>query len=272
MNNFVIRAITATVFVIVLLGCIIAGRYSFVALFLFLTIAGLLEFYNILLKARYKAQKVYGVLLGALLFLVNFVYSCYLPDSKLFLVFFPLFAFIFIIELFRNRKRPIANVAVTFLGIIYIAVPFSLLNYLVFKGELEKIYNPHLLLGLFFLLWTSDTGAYLTGVTMGKHKMFKRISPKKTWEGFAGGAILTIIVGWAISKYFLEITTANWIVIGLIVVITGVFGDLVESMFKRSLQIKDSGNILPGHGGILDRFDSILLSAPIVFAYLQFIA
>jgi phosphatidate cytidylyltransferase len=134
---------------------------------------------------------------------------------------------------------------------------------------IECSYTYEILLIYFLLIWANDTGAYLFGVSIGKHKIFPRISPKKSWEGFFGGLFFTAIVAWAISLYFHNITFAHWLVIGLLSAIIGVFGDLVESMLKRSIDVKDSGKFLPGHGGVLDRFDSVFLSAPIVFAYLK---
>ncbi|GAI59219.1 unnamed protein product, partial [marine sediment metagenome] len=128
-----------------------------------------------------------------------------------------------------------------------------------------------ILLGFFILFWVSDTAAYLFGVSFGKHRLFKRISPRKSWEGLLGGAFIALITAYLLSLYFKDLRLPDWIIIAFIVVIIGTFGDLVESMYKRSLGLKDSGRILPGHGGILDRFDGVLLASPIVFTYLQLI-
>lgn len=122
------------------------------------------------------------------------------------------------------------------------------------------------------MLWTNDTGAYLAGRFFGKHKLFERISPKKTWEGSIGGGILTIGVAFILSVYFTNLDQTNWIVLAILVAVFGGLGDLVESMLKRSLNIKDSGNLLPGHGGILDRFDGLLLSIPFIYSYLYLIS
>jgi phosphatidate cytidylyltransferase len=154
--------------------------------------------------------------------------------------------------------------------VIYVVVPFSLLVITGFTQSGLSNYNPTIILGFFFLLWTSDTGAYLVGISLGKHRLFPRISPKKSWEGFFGGLVFTLIVSWVISKYFTVISLTDWVIIALIIGIFGVLGDLIESLLKRSFDTKDSGNILPGHGGILDRFDSVIFSAPLVFLYFQF--
>ena len=168
---------------------------------------------------------------------------------------------------------PIFNIGVSLMGIVYVAIPFALLSYLIVfdKDAMTGIYNPNILLGYLFLIWTSDTCAYLAGRSFGKRKLFNRISPKKTWEGAAGGFILSLILAYVLSIYFTSLTIPNWLIIAAIVVITGIFGDLTESMFKRSVGIKDSGVLLPGHGGILDRFDAVFISAPCIWVYLSII-
>ncbi len=182
----------------------------------------------------------------------------------------PLLFAVFIIELFRNQPQPIANIAFTILGIEYVAVPFTLLHGLsYFKNmNFSSDYGFEVLMGYFFILWANDTGAYFVGRSLGKHKLFERISPKKTWEGSFGGALSGLLVAYANFLLFPALSLWVWIGIALIVVIFGSIGDLVESLFKRSLQIKDSGNILPGHRGVLDRFDGIFISAPMVYAFL----
>jgi phosphatidate cytidylyltransferase len=188
-----------------------------------------------------------------------------------FLLLLPLMLFL---SLFSGSGSPIVNVSLSFFGILYIAVPFSLWSLTVLKEEFvydlgNRIeYTPHYLLGFFFLVWSNDTFAYLVGKPLGRTKLFERISPKKTWEGFIGGVVLTQGVAYILSIYFTELPLRDWMVIGAIVSVFGTLGDLVESMFKRSLNVKDSGGILPGHGGILDRFDGVLLASPFVVTYL----
>ncbi len=210
--------------------------------------------------------------------------------------------FVFVGELYRVKKKPFTNIAYTFLGVIYVAVPIALFNYLAFDTNIEtapeiqafdteieplnKIFNnfhflspspititysPYIVLGYFFLVWSFDTFAYIIGSTIGRTRLSKRISPKKSWEGTIGGALLTIGVAYLISIYFKELAAIDWFIIAILIIIMASFGDLVESLFKRSLNIKDSGNIIPGHGGLLDRFDGVLLSLPFVFVYLELI-
>jgi phosphatidate cytidylyltransferase len=159
-----------------------------------------------------------------------------------------------------------------------VAIPFTLLNIAAFEKDLqtgEAVYNYQILFGCLFILWASDTGAYFAGTFFGRRKLFERISPKKSWEGFFGGAALALVFTIALPYFFPAIgqestlTLLNWIIIGVLIIIGGTFGDLVESLLKRSIEIKDSGDSLPGHGGFLDRFDGLLISAPFIVAYLE---
>ncbi len=270
MNNFLLRTISGILFVISLIGSLIIGEYTFMIVFGGIMVISMYEFYNLTLKARVKPQIFLGILIGFAFFIGSFLYNSGKIEGLFFVGFIPIIISVFIFELYRNHRRPFHNIAYTYLGIFYIAVPISLFNFFVFKStSIDYTYSYDILLSYFLLIWANDTGAYLFGVSIGKHKIFPRISPKKSWEGFFGGLIFTTIFAWAISLYFHNITFAHWLTIGLISAIIGVFGDLVESMFKRSLDVKDSGKFLPGHGGILDRFDSVYLSAPIVYAYLK---
>lgn len=228
------------------------------------------EFYNLSLKVRIKPQFSLGIFIGLLLFIGSYLYAAGLICPIYLLGFIPLATSVFIFELYRNHKRPFHNIAFTYLGILYIAIPISLFNFMAFDDTpLQNDYSYVLILSYFILIWANDTGAYLFGVSIGKHRIFPRISPKKSWEGFFGGLIFTTITAWFISRYFTSISFYQWLTVGLISALIGVFGDLVESMYKRSLDVKDSGKFLPGHGGVLDRFDSVFLSAPIVFVYLK---
>jgi phosphatidate cytidylyltransferase len=173
---------------------------------------------------------------------------------------------VFIVELYRNKPSPFENIALTLLGILYIVLPFGLLNFLFIPG-LNHVYI--LLLCYFAILWINDTFAYLFGRTFGKHRLFERISPKKSWEGSIGGALTSIFAAWLISSLENSLPFMHWLAIAAIIVIAGALGDLIESMLKRSLNCKDSGTLLPGHGGILDRFDAVFISAPLIFVYIQ---
>ena len=265
MNNFVKRTITATVFVAVLLGCTFWNQFSFSALFFVITVLGLWEFYNLSEKGGNKPHKIIGTVAGAILFASNALVCMGFFDANILVINIPIVFLVFIIELYSKASDPFRNIAFTFLGIFYVALPFSLLNYITTANQ---TYDYQLLFGFFFILWCNDSGAYLVGSALGKNKLFLRISPGKTWEGSIGGAIVSYGVAFIISGWYTNITRIDWMVIATILIVIGTLGDLVESLFKRSINVKDSGTILPGHGGILDRFDSLILSAPFVFAYL----
>lgn len=269
MNNFYKRSITGILFVLVLGGAILFHAVTFFALIVIIVALGIVEFYKLMDSTPVRTNKVLGLTVGLLLLTLTCLYSIGVADVAWFWIVVPVISSVFIAELYRKQEHPFQNIAITLFGVLYVAVPFSLLVNIGFPQQSITGYQPRLIIGLFFLLWANDTGAYVTGITMGKHPMFSRISPKKSWEGFAGGLFFTLLVAFIISRYFIALQVIDWIIIAIIVCIFGVWGDLIESMLKRSLNIKDSGNILPGHGGILDRFDSILFSAPIVFVYLQ---
>jgi phosphatidate cytidylyltransferase len=265
-SNFSQRALTGIIFVIVLIGSIIFHPLLFWILFGFISSMATREFYQLAEKDGAQPQKNYGIGLALLLFaLTAITASGYLSPIALF-VFAPLIFALFIIELYRKKASPFLNIGYTLLGILYVAFPFSLLNFLVFQQK--EVYSFHLILGYFIILWSSDTGAYLVGKAIGKHPLFPRVSPKKTWEGTFGGAGLGLLGAWGLSCFFKEYSLVNWLVIAAIIVVMGSLGDLVESLFKRSIDTKDSGSLLPGHGGLLDRFDGLLISVPFIWFYL----
>lgn len=264
MNNFFKRTLTAGAFVAVLLGCTYYSQLSFSILFFVITILGVWEFYKLSEKGENKPQKVIGTIVGGSIFVTTAI-VCMGHDAHLLLINIPLVFLIFISELYTKAANPFRNIAFTILGIVYVAVPFSLLNYLVtYTGT----YSYELLFGFFFILWCNDSGAYLAGSAFGKRKLFPRVSPGKSWEGSIGGAIASYIVVFIISKWYIGFSIIDWMVIAAILIVIGTLGDLVESLYKRSKNVKDSGTLLPGHGGILDRFDSLLMATPFVFTYL----
>lgn len=217
----------------------------------------------------HRPMKYLGMFIDTVLFLLVF-YICSLNQPLSFILFIvPAIVFVFILELYRNKLNPMSNISLTFLGILYVSLPLIMFIKLAFYFSQEYTYQ--IILGFFILLWINDVFAFIFGISFGKHKLFERVSPKKSWEGFIGGAIMTLLVAYILGIPFFLLNRADWIIIGLIISITGVFGDLVESLFKRTAELKDSGQILPGHGGMLDRIDSVLLSSPLVFAYLMLI-
>src|ERR1051326_6979333 len=248
-----------------MLGCIWWCFWSFIALFALILALTMHEFYSLLKRNGAEPQVIPGIVLGLLAF-GGAARGAYTFD-KLGPIFylcitFALSGLVFFIELFRNKEKPFQNIAFTLLGVLYIAFPFSMFNTMVpgfdaaawNKGSNDTfLYLPHFLLAFFFMVWSNDTFAYLTGRAFGRTKFFERISPKKTWEGTLGGVVLTQGTAYLISIYFKELDGVHWMIMAAIVSVTATLGDLVESMFKRSINIKDSGGILPGHGGQIGR-------------------
>lgn len=268
MNNLTKRTLTGIVFVLLIVGTIIFDKHLFSLLFLLITALGLWEFYSLVEKAGISPNKIAGVLTGMFLFISNAMIALNVTGREILMGNFVLIFLIFLFELYRQLPNPFTNIAFTLFGILYVAVPFSLLSYFPNPAFLPGVYHHTLLLGFFFLIWMNETGAYLVGTAFGRNRLFERISPKKSWEGFLGGGILSLVTALLISRFYTRIMMIDWVIIALIVVVCSTYGDLFESMFKRSINAKDSGTILPGHGGILDRFDGVLMAAPFVFVYL----
>ncbi len=274
MSNIVVRTLTGIIIVVAILGSIVLGKYYFGALFLIFTILGAFEFFQMLEKSEIIAQKYFGTVLASILYTLLFLVAIK-AISAMYLIAVVLLVFVIPIrELYRTDSNiPLPNIATTLFGIVYVAVPFGLMNFMFYYGSVgEKIETFHLLFAFFVILWTSDTFAYLTGTKFGKNRLFKRISPKKSWEGSIGGAIFALFAAFLFSLWFTEMNLSLWLGYAMVIVVAGTYGDLVESMFKRSLFLKDSGNILPGHGGILDRFDAVFLAVPAAILYLMIIS
>lgn len=266
-NNLTQRIITALVGVVVVVGAIIWGPWSYFLVFLFLTISSQLEFYNLVKAHGIVPLKYMGTLAGAITFTLTFLIEQQILHQNWYFGIFPFVSIFYFIKLYKkNETKPFTNIAFTFMGIIYVALPFSLINVIAF---LNGPYNFEPLIGMLFLLWASDTGAYFAGTYFGKTKLFERVSPKKSWEGSLGGTVLSLIFAYIFSIYFTDLKLTEWLAISIIIVVTGTYGDLVESLFKRSMEIKDSGRVLIGHGGFLDRFDGLLLSVPFILMFLK---
>jgi phosphatidate cytidylyltransferase len=269
LNNFFQRLFTGIGFIALIAGSILAGKYYFGALFLCITILTLYEFFRLYSGTQYILEKTSGIVTGSLIFVISFLFFSGLVSIAYFGLIIPAVLFIFIYEIYRNRDYPFLSMALLIFGLLYIALPFSLSSYLVFPGVNNHNYTPGILLGLLSLIWLNDTSAYVFGMLFGKHRLFERISPKKSWEGAVGGTIVTIGLGYWLNYFTPYLSRIDWLVLSLLVSVFGIYGDLFESMLKRSVSIKDSGNLLPGHGGILDRMDSLLFIIPASVAYLM---
>ena len=269
-NNLATRSLTAVFFVVLMVGSALLGQTVFSVLLLIITVLGLNEFVTIVSDDNVQPFLWPTVVIGGITYAAFAANAMGLISADKLFIIIPLVSILFIIELWREKKSPFTNIAMSLLGIIYIAFPFGLMMYFFNPVVISGPFHYGIVLGFLVILWLNDTGAYFIGSLIGKHKLFERISPGKTWEGSAGGTVFAMLTAWGLSFVFIQLDALHWIILSLIIVIFGTLGDLVESMLKRSLGLKDSGNILPGHGGILDRFDAVLLSAPFVFVYLAF--
>ena len=237
--------------------------------FFFVTLFTLLEFYKLVGLDGMVSLKFWGSFTGLLIFTLTFLVQKDILPYESYFAIAPIASITFFIKLYKkNEDKPFTNIAFTFLGILYVAIPFSLINISVFNSG---FYDYELIIGMLLILWASDTGAYFAGTKFGKTKLFERVSPKKSWEGSIGGTITAFLMAFGVSYYFDALPQWEWLSIAAIMVIIGTYGDLVESLFKRSIEIKDSGKSIPGHGGFLDRFDGLLLASPFIVAFLRIV-
>lgn len=266
-SNLTQRIIVAIVGVAIIISAIYWQSWSYFAVFLIITFFTIREFYKLVGIDGYLPLSFWGTLTGVLIYTFTFLAQMGLITADFFFLVFPFSAIIYFIKLYKKSDvKPFTNIAYSYLGILYVAVPFSLLHIIAFcTGS----YRYEIVTGILLLTWASDTGGYFAGTMFGKTSLFKRISPKKSWEGFIGGAVLTLFIAFLISGFADILPLWKWMTIGLLTVIAGTYGDLIESLFKRSIKIKDSGASLPGHGGFLDRFDALLLSLPFIAAFLR---
>ncbi len=273
-KNFIVRTITGVLFVAILVTCFLRP-ISMIFLFALVTGLTVWEFSGLVNQwDDIQVNRFISTAAGVYLFLAFAGYCTGYTPATVFIPYLVTVLYLIISELFTKAPNPINNWAYTMLSQMYIALPYSMINVLAFQSNAagEVSFNYLLPLSLFIFLWVNDTGAYCCGSLLGRHKLFPRVSPGKSWEGSIGGAIFVIIaaavIGYLVGGMEGGYSIPVWIGLGLTVVVFGTLGDLVESLFKRTLGIKDSGNILPGHGGMLDRFDSSLMAIPAAVIYL----
>lgn len=266
LKTLAIRAVTGAVFVAVIVCSILCNEYTFALVFAAFAAMASAEFYKLVDDLTHSPRGTLFVdIMGTiLLFITFYIYAAkdFDASSIITVPYLVYFLVRFIMQLYDKVERPLEGWAYSFLGQIYVALPFAMCNVLYFR------FSPIILLSLFVFIWVNDTGAYLVGCTIGRHRLYERISPKKSWEGFWGGLILAAGVAYLASLYLDILNTWQWIGLALTCSIFGTWGDLCESLIKRSLNVKDSGKSLPGHGGWLDRFDSVLLAVPASILYL----
>lgn len=276
MSNLLTRTLTGAGIVLFVLGGFWLHPVSFFLTGLVMMTGTQIEYYRMIRLTGVRPQAVSGIIAGLAIYVISSLVAARLVTHELFLLLIPMLALIMVTELYRKEEKPFDSLAHTFFPILYIVIPFSVIPFAAFcpegipflTGRSTIPLSPGIVVGFFLLLWTNDTAAYLVGITVGRHRLFERISPKKSWEGFIGGMLFTVITGFLISGWLGVTGGKGWMIIAVIISITGTFGDLIESMLKRSIGVKDTGSIMPGHGGFLDRFDSLLLSFPPVYIYL----
>lgn len=275
MKKLIVRVLTGALFGVTLIASILYGKASFGALFMLVTLFAVNEFSSLVKKFKKTNFPTWlAALAGGYLYIATFMafHGSNAAPLTLYAPYIAIIAYVFIRQLFEKEGSALDNYAYFTMSQVYAALPFAMLNILATAGAgTESTYCYLLPLSVFIFVWCNDTGAFFVGCSIGRHKMFERVSPKKTWEGFAGGAIVAIAAGVVMSRFFTIMNAWEWAGMAAVVVAAGTLGDLIESSMKREMQIKDSGNVLPGHGGILDRFDSTMLAVPCAVLYLSLI-
>lgn len=272
MNNLTKRTLSGIGFILIIIGALKGGPLTFYILFALVTGFCLFEFYNLALKNGAEVQKVTGIITGLVIFSTNFLIAGRYLDNYWLLGIIPFIFLIFIKELYRNKKNPFRNISYTLAGLIYPVLFLAPVSQIVFASFPQPGYNHHIVLSLFVLIWSNDSFAYIVGKRFGKHKLSSNISPQKSWEGLAGGLFFTILAALVLFYLIHHLNILSWIFLAIIVSVAGTFGDLAESSIKRSVGVKESGNLIPGHGGVLDRFDSAIFIFPLAYAFLKLFA
>lgn len=273
MKNLITRALTGIIFVVILAGATF-HPISYLIVFGIIVFLTLKEYYGLTEQyAAIKSTTWLNCLGGTYLFAATYIYMGGYAGAQIFLPYLLFTMYIIISEIYRKAPNPIYNWAFSFLGQILIALPFALLNFIVYTTDAggAPVYSPLLLLAIFVFVWMNDTGAFLIGSLLGKRKLFERISPKKSWEGFFGGLVFALLSSLVFDYLSPETTWYEWLGLAAVIITFGTWGDLSESLLKRTLGVKDSGHVLPGHGGMLDRFDSVIMAIPAALIYIQLV-
>ncbi|MCF8221687.1 MAG: phosphatidate cytidylyltransferase [Bacteroidales bacterium] len=274
LKNIYKRTITGVLLVIIILAALWLHPVSYILLGAVLLAGSLYEYYKLVARTGVSPRRTSGLLTAGLSYMLCVLVALGKAGPSIFIVLILPVFFIMAAELQRKKENHINNLANTFFGVLYIALPFCVFPFMAFNswGPETSVgvlnFNPQYMLAFFMLSWSFDTGAYIFGSWLGKHKLLDRISPEKTWEGFFAGFIISLLTAWLISGWITWLDLTGWLIVAVIISAAGTTGDLIESLFKRNAGVKDSGALLPGHGGVLDRFDSLIISLPLVYVFL----
>jgi phosphatidate cytidylyltransferase len=268
LKNITQRTISGIFYLIIIIGSLFLGEYAFGAVFLLIGLLALVEYYSMNGLAGFSLNTIHGLIAGTVIYILAFLNASQAIELQYLTLIVLIPMLLFILTLYFQRPGFRNDLPLILLGICYIFIPLALMLYLAFPAGNGYAYTHRIVLGILILVWINDTGAYITGITLGRHKLFPRVSPKKSWEGFIGGTLLTFVPAFWMDRFIGILSLTDWIVLAAIVSVFGVYGDLAESLMKRNAKIKDSGNLIPGHGGVLDRMDSILFVMPVSFVYL----
>lgn len=270
LSKLLVRAGSGAVFALAVISALVGGFWTASALFLLVVAIGTNELFTLVESAGgSKPLGVIGIFAAMGLFGVSCLIAADVLEPQALCWFALVATLVFALQLARRRDRSFVDASVTLTGVLYVGGGFAFLPFLMcFSGSFDYA----LPLGLIFLIWASDTFAYLTGQFFGRSRMLAAVSPNKTWEGFAGGLVFAVATGWVLSQFWTVLEPSQWMIAGALTAIFGTMGDFIESLLKRQAGMKDSGNIMPGHGGILDRFDGFLFALPIVYLYVSTVA
>ncbi len=270
MKELITRTLTGIVFLVLILGSLFWSPYAFFGVAGVFSLIGLYEFFRLFYPNHRPENHLAFYFSGLVIYAITGLVGIAVFDVRMMIYVLILFYLIILLELFRHNSNW-NRIGVYFSAFIYVSLSFGLLNMLYYMGNQSgETFFPGVLAGVFLLTWSNDVFAYLTGSAFGKTKLFERHSPKKTWEGCAGGLLFAMLMAWILAQYFTQLTEIQWIITAAIVAVFGTLGDLAESLLKRNKGVKDSGTIFPGHGGVLDRFDAVLFATPFVFLYISF--
>ncbi len=269
-KNLFTRIITGIIYIVVILIGIWGGKYSFISVFGILLVIGLFEFYRMTEKnTSHAISKTFNIASGLLIFLSAYLYLESICVIALLITTITYLLILFASAIFINRKDILHAIIYSVFGQMYITMPLSILMLISYQYQtLSNEYYFAFVLAIFVFIWINDTAAFVVGSLLGKHKFIERISPKKTVEGFIGGIVFSVLAAIILSKFFTDYSLAFWIGFSIVTALFGTLGDLFESLIKRTYEVKDSGTLIPGHGGILDRIDSLLIAIPAVYVYL----